>query len=463
MVFKLFLLSFWHPMMHLCAEELPMNLFWSWPVHHSLPITWLVFQGDVCWSEIDVFAKMKTRHPTEDLNTEDVCIFDAKKSSESSSRLPHVACFKYKCRLGIRTISLVFLKESHSQVFPKESHSKNLNQNLRENFSVAKTSQKIHLQAFWGETQKKLPQMHDPKKNAIFSWFLGTFEEADLDNSGTMEVPSTFFPEEMGREDEDIDTIDGRNPAPPGMYKTLWILWYRSYINWCRISAMNSMTYIPKQTGWMVQGRPLMTAGSQRMIQRLTSLEGKFRWWWWWWWSRLGPCLTKPTKKTVGLSHFPLSCIFVLDEIDFGKKKQTNIYTMQFITNNSPFEECIVQKQIWGCSSRASNMDWFSEQQMVISRLQWLDGFVRFWEQVARRSHISNHPSASLDTYQVFIAGSNGLIWFFTTFFQSHGTWRTIGFILKQKMPFHWSWRIISGKSYSDVNIEETPFQKGNE
>ena len=60
--------------------------------------------------------------------------------------------------------------------------------------------------------------MHDPKKNAIFSWFLGTFEEADLDNSGTMEVPSTFFPEEMGWKDEDIDTIDGRNPAPPGMY-----------------------------------------------------------------------------------------------------------------------------------------------------------------------------------------------------------------------------------------------------
>ena len=133
---------------------------------------------------------------------------------------------------------------------------------------MAKTSQKIHLQAFLGETQKKLPQMHDPKKNPIFSWFLGTFEEADLDNSGTMEVPPAFF---SGRNGVGgwgrytylypfyIDTIDGRNPAPPGMYKTLWILWYRSYIHWCRISAINSMTYIPKQTGWMVQ-RPLMTA-----------------------------------------------------------------------------------------------------------------------------------------------------------------------------------------------------------
>ena len=156
--------------------------------------------------------------------------------------------------------------------------------------------------------------------------------------------------------------------------------------------------------------------------------------------------LTKPTKKTVGLSHFPLSCIFVLDEIDFGEKKQTNIYiyiflhiyiyTMQFSTNNSPFEECIVQKQIWGCSSRASNMDWFSEQQRVISRLQWLHGFVRFWEQVVRRSHISNHPSASLDTYQVFIAGSNGLIWFFTTFFQSHGTCAQLGFSWSKRCPF---------------------------
>ena len=53
-----------------------------------------------------------------------------------------------------------------------------------------------------GGNTKKLPQMHDPKKNPIFSWFLGTFEEADLDNSGTMEVPPAFFPEEMRWEDE---------------------------------------------------------------------------------------------------------------------------------------------------------------------------------------------------------------------------------------------------------------------
>ena len=327
MVFKLFLLSFWHPMMHLCAEELPMNLFWSWPVHHSLPITWLVFQGDFCWSEIDVvLPKWKRDTPLKTWKLKMFAYLMQRNRVSHLQDFPMLHASNTSVDLESEPFPWCFWRNPIPRFFPRNPISRISTRIFVKTFRWQKLPKKIHLQAFWGETQKKLPQMHDPKKNAIFSWFLGTFEEADLDNSGTMEVPSTCFPEEMGWKDEDIDTMDGRNPAPPGMYKTIWILWYRSYINWCRISAMNSMTYIPKQTGWMVQGRPLMTAGSQRMIQRLTSLEGKFRWWWWWWWSRLGPCLTKPTKKTVWLSHFPLSCIFVLDEIDFGKKKQTNIY-----------------------------------------------------------------------------------------------------------------------------------------
>ena len=31
-------------------------------------------------------------------------------------------------------------------------------------------------------------------------------------------------------------TVDGRNPAPPGMYKTLWIMGKTTNLNWCRIS-----------------------------------------------------------------------------------------------------------------------------------------------------------------------------------------------------------------------------------
>ena len=39
-----------------------------------------------------------------------------------------------------------------------------------------------------------------------------------------------------------VDTVDGRNPAPPGMYKTLQIMRNdKPPINWCRISAINSM------------------------------------------------------------------------------------------------------------------------------------------------------------------------------------------------------------------------------
>ena len=38
----------------------------------------------------------------------------------------------------------------------------------------------------------------------------------------------------------DSDTVDGRNPAPPGMYKTLVNHVIKLPINWCRISAINS-------------------------------------------------------------------------------------------------------------------------------------------------------------------------------------------------------------------------------
>lgn len=162
-------------------------------------------------------------------------------------------------------------------------------------------------------------------------------------------------------------------------------------------------------------------------------------------------------------SHFPLSCIFVLDEIDFGKKNKQDyniyilyIYTMWLITNNSPFEECIVQKQIRGCSSRASNMDWFSEQQRVIARLQWLDGFVRFWEQVVRRSQLQS-PNCQFRYLPDIYCRFKRLDMIFVPPF-SRAT------ELGAQLGLSWSsWRIISGKSYSDVNIEETPFQKGNE
>ena len=36
-------------------------------------------------------------------------------------------------------------------------------------------------------------------------------------------------------------TVDGRTPAPPGMYKTLW-KWDIVHIKWCRISSINTMT-----------------------------------------------------------------------------------------------------------------------------------------------------------------------------------------------------------------------------
>ena len=36
-------------------------------------------------------------------------------------------------------------------------------------------------------------------------------------------------------------TVDGWNPAPPGMYETLQIMGKTTNLNWCRISAINSI------------------------------------------------------------------------------------------------------------------------------------------------------------------------------------------------------------------------------
>ena len=34
-----------------------------------------------------------------------------------------------------------------------------------------------------------------------------------------------------------VGTVDGRNPAPPVMYETLWYIYH---MNWCAISSINS-------------------------------------------------------------------------------------------------------------------------------------------------------------------------------------------------------------------------------
>ena len=41
-----------------------------------------------------------------------------------------------------------------------------------------------------------------------------------------------------------INTVDGRNPAPPGMYETLYIMGYLPYQLVSRISAINSIIQI---------------------------------------------------------------------------------------------------------------------------------------------------------------------------------------------------------------------------
>ena len=49
-------------------------------------------------------------------------------------------------------------------------------------------------------------------------------------------------------------TIDGRNPAPPGMYKPCKY-WDKLHINWCRISSINSTKYeIPKSLSRLATG-----------------------------------------------------------------------------------------------------------------------------------------------------------------------------------------------------------------
>ena len=49
-----------------------------------------------------------------------------------------------------------------------------------------------------------------------------------------------------------VHAVDGRNPAPPGMYKPFkW--WCKLPINWCRISSINSIA------GYWLQGKPRST------------------------------------------------------------------------------------------------------------------------------------------------------------------------------------------------------------
>ena len=59
-------------------------------------------------------------------------------------------------------------------------------------------------------------------------------ENMDVDKWGTI---TTCWAEDPGRDQDKsswdqksmCDTLDGRNPAPPGMYKTLWVMGYSPY------------------------------------------------------------------------------------------------------------------------------------------------------------------------------------------------------------------------------------------
>ena len=75
---------------------------------------------------------------------------------------------------------------------------------------------------------------------AVTIWNIGT-------NEWTSFCPSYHHLQES-HETSDIrkhitNTVDGRNPAPPGMYKTSQILRYLPF-NWCRISSINSNNII---------------------------------------------------------------------------------------------------------------------------------------------------------------------------------------------------------------------------
>ena len=91
------------------------------------------------------------------------------------------------------------------------------------------------------------------------------------------------------------------------------------------------------QTNRVNGSKALNDSCSQRMIQRLTRLEGKFpqkmrvfqgearfKGWWCWWWSRLGPCLN-PQKKQVGFTIFH-SAAFLSWTKTSGTKTHIYIY-----------------------------------------------------------------------------------------------------------------------------------------
>ena len=64
-------------------------------------------------------------------------------------------------------------------------------------------------------------------------------------------------------------TVDGRNPAPPGIYKTLQIMGFY-HINWCRISSINCMllssTYLKTWLYSFPISRPKAEYGNIREI-----------------------------------------------------------------------------------------------------------------------------------------------------------------------------------------------------
>ena len=57
--------------------------------------------------------------------------------------------------------------------------------------------------------------------------------------------PTTYYLNELSFSTYIIHTtVDGRNPAPPGMYKTLLGQTDKVHINWCRISSINNSNLV---------------------------------------------------------------------------------------------------------------------------------------------------------------------------------------------------------------------------
>ena len=81
------------------------------------------------------------------------------------------------------------------------------------------------------------------------------------------------------------DTVDGRNPAPPGMYKTLWILGYLLHQLVSRISSINSMFIIFYIFGQRSPQHDLMFRGQSLALPASKSLklwQSIFGVWGWW-------------------------------------------------------------------------------------------------------------------------------------------------------------------------------------